>query len=80
MERGLLESEEGTEEEFDRGEGTLTGRREEQRNEMEEQEEIDMEVSDNEDMEGQRMIRRKKWLGRGKGKAMENRMEENTLA
>jgi DNA-binding protein YbaB len=46
MERGLVESEEGMEQEVDRGEGTSTGRREVWRNE------IDMEVSDEEDTEG----------------------------
>jgi hypothetical protein len=42
----MYESEEGAEEEVDRGEGTSTGRREVWRKETEEQEKIDIEVSD----------------------------------
>jgi hypothetical protein len=68
-------------EENDRGEGTLTGRREVWRNEMEEQEEIDMELSDDEDAEGTEDDTEEEMVGKGKGKVTEKRMEgdENTL-
>jgi hypothetical protein len=48
---------------------------------MEEQEEIDMEVSDNEDAEGTEDDMEEEVVGKGKGKGMEKRMEgdENTL-
>jgi hypothetical protein len=69
-------------EEVDRAEGTLTGKREVWRKEMEEQEEIDMEVSDDEDAEGTEDDMEEEVVGKGKGKAMEKRTEdeENTLA
>jgi hypothetical protein len=80
--REMYKSEEGMEEEVDRGEGTSTGKREVWRKEMEEQEEIDMEVSDDEDVEGTEDNMEEGVVGKGKGKAMEKRTEdeENTLA
>jgi hypothetical protein len=68
-------------EENDRGEGTSTGRREIWRNDMEEQEEIDMEVSEDEDAKGMEDDMEEEMVGKGKGKTMEKRTEgdENTL-
>jgi hypothetical protein len=81
MDRRAVESEDGTEEEVDRGEGTSTGQREVWRKGTEEQEEIDMEVSDDEDAEGTEDDTEEGVVGKGKGKATEKRMEgdKNTL-
>jgi hypothetical protein len=78
----MYKSQEGMEEDIDRGQGTLTGKREVWRKAMEEQEEIDMEVSDDEDVEGMEDDTEEGVVRKGKGKAMEKRTEneENTLA